>query len=425
MHKQLSILFSILIVSAIAMCFGPKRTYAQEQKTKTQSTTSSSTSTSRTATPAKQTVAPAKKIANGLTVEQVIQLVQAGLGEDLIIAKIKKNGKSFDLSAEQMLQLKKVGASDNIVLLLMDPTAQPKTAQLVLPPTPIPAEPTAKPVEKPAIPESKPESKEIAVQPLTPKLTEPPANAEDFKRLLKERYDQKILSVMVPGLMAGEFKKAFAGIGQGDAGLMWYHYHENIPIPDRKRSNPLKLWGKKSSDMDQLDTRTFADLDSGLNISPIQRGETLKVTKYYCVSDYVQFDLVVTKLSHMKDLDMQKASTETTTVVRGNNAQQTMTVGTFGLRFKFFFDKETTMKNNDYQTIISEIDKYLLPKNEAAKIISAEQNVEIEPGTSEEVVIQKLGQPLKSIKVGNQKSLKYKDMTVLLKDGRVTEIKLD
>jgi hypothetical protein len=367
--------------------------------------------------------APAPKPAE-LTVDQVIQLVKAELSDDLIIAKIKKNNKALDLSTDELLKLKAAKVSENIIMLLMDPTAQPKVAP---PPPPPPApRPEPTPVVEQAPPPKvthEPEAKIIA-QPSTPTV-ENPTNAEDFKRLLKQKYDQKTLTVMVPGLTAGEFKKAFAGIGQGEAGLVWHHYHESIPIPNRKASGPLKFFGKKSSDMEQLDPRTFADLAGGLNTSSIQRGETLKVSKYYCALDYIQLDMVVTKLSHMKDMDMQKASTETTTTIRGNDAQQTVRVGTFGIRFMFYFDKNTTVKNHDYQTIVNEINKYFLPKDEAVKVLSAEQNVEIEPGTSEADVVKKLGQPLKSLKAGNQKSLKYKDMTVILKDGKVVEVKLD
>ena len=242
--------------------------------------------------------------------------------------------------------------------------------------------------------------------------------------MLKERYDGKVLVTVVPGLLAGEFKKAFI-VGPGEAGLLWYHYHESAPVPDRQRSNILQLWGKKSSDMEQLDARTFADLVKGLNISPIEKGESLKVNKFYIMSDHIEFDLVTTKLSHMRDLDVQKASTETRTTVVGTNAHQTVTVGEFGLRFRFFFDKEKVLQTLDYQTIVREINKYLLPKEEAEKVLSAERNVEIEIGTSEEAVVQKLGQPLKSLRSGNQKSLKYKDMTIILKDGKVAEVKLE
>jgi len=254
------------------------------------------------------------------------------------------------------------------------------------------------------------------------------AQEEELKQALKERYDGKIVVTVVPGLLAGEFKKGFMSIGQGDAGLLWYHYHDGVQIPDRKKGNPLKLWGKKTDEMDSLDARTFADLDSGLNVSALGKWEPLKVSKFYVnygCSGCIVFSLVTTKLSHMRDMDMNKASTETTTRRSGGNTRQTVSVGEFGMRFQFFFDKDTVIKAGDTKTVIAEINKYLLPKEEAAAAMDAEKNIEIEIGLTEAQVIQKLGQPLKSIKVGAQKSLKFTDMTVTLTDGKVSEVKLN
>jgi hypothetical protein len=92
----------------------------------------------------KPQVAPAPKPAE-LTVEQVVQLVQAGLSDDLVIAKIKKNNKAFDLSTDELLKLKAAKVSENIIMLLMDPTAQPKVA----PPPPPPPAPATLPTSIP------------------------------------------------------------------------------------------------------------------------------------------------------------------------------------------------------------------------------------------------------------------------------------
>jgi len=60
----------------------------------------------------------------GLTVEEVIALVRGGLSEELIIAKIRQNSKPFDLSAAELLRLKKEGVSDNIIRVMLDPKAE-------------------------------------------------------------------------------------------------------------------------------------------------------------------------------------------------------------------------------------------------------------------------------------------------------------
>jgi hypothetical protein len=62
-----------------------------------------------------------------LTLEGVVALVQTGVPEDLIITKIRKNGKPFDISAEEIVDLKKQGVTDTEIKLLLDPT-QPYTS---------------------------------------------------------------------------------------------------------------------------------------------------------------------------------------------------------------------------------------------------------------------------------------------------------
>lgn len=68
-----------------------------------------------------------------LTIEEVVKLAKAGFSEDLIITKIKKNGKPYDLSTDELLDLKRAGVSDNVIRYLLDPS-QPYT-----PPQPAPA----------------------------------------------------------------------------------------------------------------------------------------------------------------------------------------------------------------------------------------------------------------------------------------------
>src|SRR5450755_4995385 len=76
--------------------------------------------------------------ATPLSVEEVVKLCQTGLSEELIVTKVKKNGKAFDLSTEELLELKKSGVSDNIIKYLLDPS-QPYSP----PPPPTPPAPTA------------------------------------------------------------------------------------------------------------------------------------------------------------------------------------------------------------------------------------------------------------------------------------------
>lgn len=57
-----------------------------------------------------------------LTVEEVVKLAQGGFADDLIITKIRKNGKAFDLSTDELIELKKAGVSDQVVKYLLDPS---------------------------------------------------------------------------------------------------------------------------------------------------------------------------------------------------------------------------------------------------------------------------------------------------------------
>lgn len=63
-----------------------------------------------------------------LTVADIRRLVQAGLPEDLIIAKIRQNGKAFDLTTDELLDLKKAGASANVLKTMIDPTTPPSSS---------------------------------------------------------------------------------------------------------------------------------------------------------------------------------------------------------------------------------------------------------------------------------------------------------
>jgi hypothetical protein len=73
-----------------------------------------------------------------LSVEDVVKLSKEGMSEDVIIAKVRKNGKPFDLSSDELVELKKSGVADNVIKFLLDPT------QPYVPPAP-PAAPAAAP----------------------------------------------------------------------------------------------------------------------------------------------------------------------------------------------------------------------------------------------------------------------------------------
>ncbi len=60
----------------------------------------------------------------GLTVDSVVAMVQGGLSEDLIIARIRREDKAFDLSPEEMIKLKQSGVSEAILMVMLNPRAE-------------------------------------------------------------------------------------------------------------------------------------------------------------------------------------------------------------------------------------------------------------------------------------------------------------
>ena len=75
-----------------------------------------------------------------LTVQDVIKLVQAGLPDDLIIAKIRRNNKPYDLSADEILNLKNAGVSANVLKAMIEPQVQAPAPQTGGPTTSAPAQ---------------------------------------------------------------------------------------------------------------------------------------------------------------------------------------------------------------------------------------------------------------------------------------------
>jgi hypothetical protein len=174
---------------------------------------------------------------------------------------------------------------------------------------------------------------------------------DELKELLKTRYDGKVVVAQVSGLYGGEQKKQL--FGPGENGIYWSHFAAGAQLP-----------AKRAADLHQLDDNTFGLLRAGLNVTPIEKGERLKVYKFYVTPDFVQFVLTPTSLEHMRDLDMSRASKEVTTTRSRSGVNQDVSVAGFGLVFSFHFQKGAIRESHDYAAIVQEINKYLLPQAE-------------------------------------------------------------
>lgn len=131
-------------------------------------------------------MAPAQTAPVGaqLSVEQVVKMSQEGVAEEIIITKIKKNGKPFDLSPEEILELKKLGVSKTVVEFLLDPS-QPYS-----PPPPPPAPSESAPPPKPVPAKTYPPDNYAPRVPTDPGLYSFPQNTlvkVDIKMLLGEK----------------------------------------------------------------------------------------------------------------------------------------------------------------------------------------------------------------------------------------------
>ncbi len=72
---------------------------------------------------------------DGLAIDSVLAMAQAGLSEDLIIAKLRRDARAFDLSSDDMIRLKKANLSDAVLKVMLDSKADIKTSQSAAPPS--------------------------------------------------------------------------------------------------------------------------------------------------------------------------------------------------------------------------------------------------------------------------------------------------
>lgn len=84
-----------------------------------------------------------------LTVDSIIGMAGAGLGDDLILAQVRKNNKAFELTPDDMIRLKQAKVSDNVIRVMIDPAAPDEPVAAAVAPTPTaaptPTEPAAAP----------------------------------------------------------------------------------------------------------------------------------------------------------------------------------------------------------------------------------------------------------------------------------------
>ncbi len=68
-------------------------------------------------------VGPPFGSAADLTVDDIVEMLNAKLPEQVVLTRIESQGEAFDLSTDDLVRLKEAGASEKVMLLMMDPNA--------------------------------------------------------------------------------------------------------------------------------------------------------------------------------------------------------------------------------------------------------------------------------------------------------------
>ena len=217
---------------------------------------------------------------------------------------------------------------------------------------------------------------------------------EEFKKKLFDKYDQKLLICLPKGIVVGLPPKDYVGFGKRNFGVGYNHFHEAVALP------------KRAKDLESIDDRTFvvvaADADS---IRRIAADEKMKVTKLYLHDDSIEMELRPISATSL-----------------GRSERTGGTTRPYGVEFYFMFPK-TVIESGDYDTVVREVNKYLLPVDEYKDVAEAAKKIEIQPGMSKDEVIKSMGEPAKTLVFGKKTILKYTDVTIELEDDKVTELK--
>ncbi len=147
------------LLLALSMTVAQALTAAQvaspQRKTATQTTRK--TGADKAPRPAPAAANAAATTAPGLAISDVIKMLEAKVSENMIAAKIRRNNVAFDPTPDELIALKKAGASDGLMDVLTDPSKSytPPAAPSATPvpdPKPAPTAASAPPTSGPASP---------------------------------------------------------------------------------------------------------------------------------------------------------------------------------------------------------------------------------------------------------------------------------
>src|ERR1041385_3442091 len=223
------------------------------------------------------------------------------------------------------------------------------------------------------------------------------ADQSELQRRLFERYDRKDVVCLVPGVVVG--LDISAGL-QPNFGVEYTHFGETLDIPEKYRRQG------------QLGERTVGESDlQAASLDRLAPGERLYVSDFYAARDGLVFYLISPSITRFGPS------------VRPGEKKF------FGVKITFEFPRNV-MESGDYEAVVREVNKYLLPVSEyRAALQTAEQQrraprrTEVRPGMSQEEIITALGVPEQTVVFGNKTILNYPGMSVELEDKRATDVK--
>ncbi|MDX1984867.1 MAG: CsgG/HfaB family protein, partial [Bryobacteraceae bacterium] len=170
-------------------------------------------------------------------VDLVIDLVKAGMSENLIIKQLRGQNKAIVLAAADMLKLKQAGVSEQVIEVMMDPAAAPQTAVAAAAPSPTPeAAPAAPAAPNPATPVSG------AVDAATASTAAPnnpsgPVPAAQKPRVIVDEFDYSAVATAVQQVFHTN-----QNIGKGIRAMLVKRVaeHGNLVVVERAKINTLQ-----------------------------------------------------------------------------------------------------------------------------------------------------------------------------------------
>ena len=180
---------------------------------------------------------------------------------------------------------------------------------------------------------------------------------------------------------------------QANFGVEYTHFNESIAVPQNYRLQ------------EQLDERTFGDSDAlAAALERLVPGERLYVSEFYTSRNGLVFYLV------------------SPSITRFGRSPRPGEKKFFGVKFTFEFPPNV-MTSGDYETVVREVNKYLIPVSENRTAFETAPRIEIQPGISQQEIINALGPPQKTVVFGKKTILNYPGISVELEGDRATDVK--